>query len=150
MSLLLLADPSEPKVRSYISQSKCFAAKSGKQIMGVCAILPLEDSIYELMNIAVSPEHQSKGIGSKLLSHAIETTRAQGAKKLIVGTGTFGYQLIFYQRAGFRVTSIDRDFFLANYDEPIFEHGIQHKDMLRLEIEFKRLPRYQNAGETGQ
>ena len=27
-----------------------------------------------------------------------------------------------------------RDFFLRNYPEPVFEHGIQHKDMLRLEI----------------
>jgi len=28
--------------------------------------------------------------------------------------------------------SIDKDFFLKNYSEPIFELGIQHKDMLRL------------------
>jgi ribosomal protein S18 acetylase RimI-like enzyme len=92
------------------------------------------------MNIAVAPEHQRQGIGCKLLSHAIETARLRGAKKLLVGTGTFGYQLMFYQRAGFRVVSVERDFFLTNYSEPIFEHGIQHKDMLRLEIEFGRSP----------
>jgi len=53
-----------------------------------------------------------------------------------VGTGTFGYQLAFYQRHGFRVTAIDRDFFVQNYPEPIFEDGIQLHDMLRLTLRF--------------
>ncbi len=53
-----------------------------------------------------------------------------------VGTGSFGYQLAFYQRHGFRVTSIDRDFFARNYPEPIFEDGIQLFDMLRLTLRY--------------
>jgi len=40
--------------------------------------------------------------------------------------------LAFYQRFGFRVDSILKDYFIINYDEPIFENGIQLKDMLRL------------------
>ncbi|WP_331435775.1 hypothetical protein [Photobacterium gaetbulicola] len=51
-----------------------------------------------------------------------------------MGTGTFGYQLAFYQREGFRVVGIDKDFFLDHYDEPVMENGIQHKDMLRLQL----------------
>ncbi len=51
-------------------------------------------------------------------------------------TGTFGYQLTFYQREGFRVDSIDKDFFLVNYEKPIYEAGIQLQDMLRLVLEF--------------
>ena len=35
---------------------------------------------------------------------------------------------------GFRVTSIDYDFFVKNYPEPIFENGIQLFDMLRLTL----------------
>jgi hypothetical protein len=54
----------------------------------------------------------------------------------VVGTGTFGYQLAFYQRHGFRVTSIDRDFFIKNYSEPIFEDGIQLFDMLRFALKY--------------
>ncbi len=60
-----------------------------------------------------------------------------GARRLEVGTGTFGYQLTWYQRNGFRVFAVERDFFLANYEEPIYENGIQLKDMLRLAVDYK-------------
>lgn len=32
----------------------------------------------------------------------------------------------------FRITGIDRDFFIRHYDEEIFENGIQVIDMIRL------------------
>ena len=34
------------------------------------------------------------------------------------------------------MTGIDRDFFVRNYPEPIFEDGIQLFDRLRLTLEF--------------
>ncbi|WP_198422013.1 hypothetical protein [Stenotrophomonas acidaminiphila] len=43
----------------------------------------------------------------------------------------------FYQRHGFRVFQVDRDFFLRNYDEAIVEDGIQHRDMLRLALDYR-------------
>ena len=134
LSLLLEADPSEQKIGKYLPRSICFVAREKEEAVGVCAVLPLGEHVYELMNIAVGPKQ--KGIGTQLLSSVIVSVKAMGARKLLVGTGTFGYQLAFYQRAGFRVISVDQDFFLRNYDEAIFEDGIQHKDMLKLEIEF--------------
>lgn len=136
MALLLEADPSEAKVSGYIDKSLCFAAEDQGDIVGVAAVLPITDIEYELMNIAVSPERQGENIGRQLLDYVIEATRKAGAEKLVLGTGTFGYQLTFYQRAGFRVYGVERDFFLRHYDEPLFEQGIQHKDMLRLELVF--------------
>jgi ribosomal protein S18 acetylase RimI-like enzyme len=88
------------------------------------------------MSIAVAPAQQQNGIGTRLLEHVIEAIGQAGAERLEVGTGTFGYQLAFYQRHGFRVTRVDRDFFIRNYAEPIFEAGIQLKDMLRLTLEY--------------
>jgi hypothetical protein len=70
------------------------------------------------------------------MTKRIERVKESGAKQLVVGTGTFGYQLTFYQRQGFRVESINKDFFLENYTEPVIENGIQHKDMFRLILEF--------------
>ena len=61
--------------------------------------------------------------------------RKKSIKRLELGTGTFGYQLAYYQRHGFRVESVVRDHFLINYSQPIYEDGIQHRDMLRLIIE---------------
>lgn len=41
-------------------------------------------------------------------------------------------QLYLYQKCGFRMTSIDRDFFVRHYAEPIIENGLVLKDMVRL------------------
>jgi len=138
IELLLEADPSEDKIRAYLSDSYCFQAKNSDAVVGVYVLRPLGNSIYELMNIAVKPELQNQGIGSKLLSHAICSATELGAKHLEVGTGSFGYQLAFYQKAGFRVSSIEKDFFTRHHSEPIFELGklgIQLKDMIRLSID---------------
>lgn len=140
MDLLLLADPSEEKVRSYLPSSKCFAAFSDGTVVGVCAVQAREPGTYELMNIAVRPDRQRRGIGTELLKWVVGFFQKAGADQLEVGTGTFGYQLAFYQRQGFRVTRIDRDFFVKNYDQPIFEQGIQLIDMLRLTIRYKGGP----------
>lgn len=136
MELLLLADPCEEAIKSYLYQSRCFIACAKGSVVGVCAIKPISERALELMNIAVSPSVQQNGIGTQLLRHVIEKVKTSGAQRLEVGTGTFGYQLTFYQRQGFRVNCIDKDFFLKNYPEPIIENGIQHKDMLRLSLEF--------------
>ncbi len=136
MELLLLADPSEDKIRSYLSGSKCFVASSGAVVVGACVVQPRGTDTHELMSIAVHPAHQKSGYGTALLKWVIDFFRNSGARQLEVGTGTFGYQLAFYQRHGFRVTSIDRDFFVKNYPEPIFEDGIQLFDMLRLTLRY--------------
>ncbi|MBA4385272.1 MAG: GNAT family N-acetyltransferase [Anaerolinea sp.] len=136
MELLLLADPSEDKIRSYLPGSKCFVALSGADVVGACVVQPRGKDTYELMSIAVQPDHQKFGYGTALLKWVIDYYRISGAWQLEVGTGTFGYQLAFYQRQGFRVTSIDHDFFIKNYPEPIFEDGIQLFDMLRLTLSY--------------
>ncbi len=135
MNLLLEADPAESEVREYLCSSHCFQAEKSGTIVGVYVLQPLDNSRFELMNIAVAPKYQNQGIGTKLLNHTIRSAKELGAKQLEVGTGSFGYQLAFYQKAGFRVSSIEKDFFLTHHDEPIFELGIQLKDMIRLSIE---------------
>ena len=88
------------------------------------------------MNIAVRPTRQKAGHGTALLEWIIEHYRRLGAGRLEVGTGSFGYQLAFYQRQGFRVTRIEQDFFVEHYPEPIIEDGIRHMDMLRLTLSY--------------
>lgn len=138
MDLLLEADPSEQKVKGYLDRCRCFAATVDRSVVGVCLLARISEDEYELMNISVAPSLQQQGIGTALLRHVIAAARAMGAKALAVGTGTFGYQLAFYQRQGFRASGINRGFFLDNYPAPLFEDGIQHKDMLRLTLEFPR------------
>ena len=130
--LFLIADPSREAIVKYLKKGHAYVAKIDGQVFGGYILVKRENSVYELMNMAVYPEFQNQGLGTRLLKALIEALKKRGAKKLEVGTGTFGYQLRFYQKVGFRVDFIDKDFFLKNYPEPIFENGIQHKDMLRL------------------
>lgn len=134
--LLLLADPSEDAIKKYLSHSRCFLACVEDTIAGVCVIKPIAKDVLELVNIAVSPSVQQSGVGTLLLKYVIEKAKESGVKRLEVGTGTFGHQLAFYQRQNFRAERIDKNFFLRNYPEPVIENGIQHKDMLRLVLNF--------------
>ena len=40
--------------------------------------------------------------------------------------------------SGFRVSSVEKDFFLENYPEPLYEDGIRHTDMLRLTLDLSK------------
>ncbi len=133
LSLLLEADPSESRINSYLLNSWCYAAKDeNNNIVGACVLKEIDKHVIELFNISVHPELQAKGIGAELLQYVIKTIRTTTIERIELGTGAFGHQLTFYQRLGFRVGSVLKDYFIDNYAEPICENGIQHKDMLRL------------------
>ena len=117
---------------SYLSDSWCFAALDNGRVLAACIVKSQTETIAEIFNISVYPNSQGQGIGSALLKSVLSQLSSKGIKRVELGTGTFGYQLTYYQRLGFRVDSILKDHFLLNYPEPIYENGIQHKDMLRL------------------
>jgi GNAT superfamily N-acetyltransferase len=134
MALLLEADPSEALIANYLGASHCVVARLQDETIGVYLLKPVEGATWELMNIAVAPEHQGQGIGALLLRHVIDQARQLGGKRLELGTGSFGHQLTFYQRAGFRVVAVEPDYFLQRYPEPLYENGLQHRDRLRLAL----------------
>ena len=85
------------------------------------------------MNIAVVEERRGRGIGKLLIEEAIKISKKGKYKTIEVGTGNSSAgQLVLYQKCGFRITSIESDFFIIHYDEEIYENGIQCKDMIRL------------------
>lgn len=131
LSLLLEADPDLAKIRHYLASGLCRVALADGMTVGVCVLQVITPDLVELMNIAVDPARQGQGIGRALLADAIAQARQLGARRLELGTGTFGHPLAFYQRAGFRVVAVEPDYFLAHYAEPLFENGLQHKDRLR-------------------
>lgn len=137
LALLLEADPNIEKVQAYLANGICFAAVIDNNVIAACVFQRRSHTSFELMNIAVQPTYQAQGIGSKLLAYAIAEIKYKGVKIIELGTGAFGHQLSFYQKLGFRVESVIKNHFLENYPKPIFENGIQHKDMLRLTLHLK-------------
>ncbi|WP_206922938.1 GNAT family N-acetyltransferase [Alicyclobacillus suci] len=135
MSLLMLADPSEKSVESYIHRGYCFVAESNSEIIGVYVLIDTRPQTVELVNVAVAEEEQGNGIGKRLVLHAIERANSMGYKTIELGTGNSSVgQLALYQKCGFRIVGVDRDFFTLHYDEPIYENGIQCRDMVRLAL----------------
>nr|WP_238482794.1 GNAT family N-acetyltransferase [Lederbergia galactosidilytica] len=133
MGLLLLADPSRQIVENYLKRGNCFVALEEEQIIGVYVLLRTRPETIELVNLAVAENHQGKGIGKQLVLHAIAEASRLDCKTIEVGTGNASIdQLALYQKCGFRITGIDKDFFLRHYPEKIFENGIQVVDMIRL------------------
>jgi GNAT superfamily N-acetyltransferase len=133
MELLLNADPSKQLVERYLQRGTSYVAVDSGEIVGVYVLLPTRPATVELVNVSVREEHQGKGIGKQLVRHAVRQAREEGYQTIEVGTGNSSVdQLALYQKCGFRMVGIDRDFFLRHYEEPLFENGIQVTDMVRL------------------
>ncbi len=134
--LLLLADPSIDRIYDYTNRGNCYAAYVNNNIVGVYVIIRTGPLTLELANVAVSKAYQGKGIGKRLIFSAIDMARKEKAKVLEVGTGNSSIsQLALYQKCGFRIVRIDRDFFKKNYREKIIENGIECIDMIRLSMD---------------
>ncbi|MGB3310348.1 MAG: GNAT family N-acetyltransferase [Nodosilinea sp.] len=143
--LLLDADPSREQIDTYIHRSTVMGLVTGDTAMAhegrfltiaVVVLLEREPRVVEVMNMAVAPSYQGKKFGKLLLAEAIERSRQQGIKRMLVGTGNASIaQLAFYQKMGFRLDSIDRDYFVRTYPEPIFENGIWCRDRVLLALD---------------
>ncbi|UUC45034.1 GNAT family N-acetyltransferase [Flavobacterium cerinum] len=132
-TLLLLADPYIDMINSYIHESFLYGIQSGNDYIGVYALYPIDESSVEIKNIAVREDHQQKGFGKQLLQHALSEAHKRGFRDVLIGTGNSSIpQLSFYQKLGFEVTAIKKNFFIEHYKEPIYENGIQCKHMIVL------------------
>ena len=133
MDLLLSADPTKEHVEEYFRRGQCFIAEDKGQVIGVYVLLPTRSRTVELVNIAVAKEKQGYGLGKQLVHHAIQIAKNEGYKTMEIGTGNSSIgQLALYQKSAFRITGIDRDFFIQHYYEEIFGKSIRCRDMIRL------------------
>lgn len=137
--LLLMADPSRELVEEYIAEGECYIAEENGEVIGVFVIVPLTEEVVEIKNIAVHEDKQGKGFGKKLVQEAIDVAKRQGYEAVEIGTGNSSIgQLALYQKCGFRIEGIIKDFFVEHYDEIIMENGIQCMDMVRLRLEIQK------------
>lgn len=71
----------------------------------------------------------------RLIGEALSWARANGVAAVEVGTGNSSIgPLVLYQRVGFRIIGVDRDFFVRHYPSPIYENGLWCRDLVRLEV----------------
>jgi len=136
MDLLLLADPSEKLVKSYLEKGICYTAELDGETVGVVLIMETKPQTIEVMNLAVKEKFQNKGIGKQLLLFVINEIKRGDAKRIEIGTGNPGaIQMLLYQKCGFRIVGIDFDFFRRTHPERIYENGIECRDMIQMRID---------------
>jgi putative acetyltransferase len=86
-----------------------FMAYAGAEAVGCIALIPMRDGVYELSKMAVSPHLRGRGIGRRLLQHAIAEARSIGAKSLFLGSNTRLKDAVhLYESAGFRHVKRER------------------------------------------
>ncbi|MDR6461376.1 ribosomal protein S18 acetylase RimI-like enzyme [Chryseobacterium vietnamense] len=131
--LLLLADETKEAINQYIFKSDIYLLYDGTENIAVMALYKNNNTELEIKNIAVIESYRSKGIGSILMNKAKEIAKENHYKTLTVGTSDTGFQQIrFYEKNGFIKTGILKDFFIENYPSPIYENGLQMRDMVVL------------------
>lgn len=135
-NLLLLADPSKTAIEKYIHESDIYLALINDKTVGVYVLSSISPDVFELKNVAVEEKLQGKGIGKKLVLDAISKAGDKKARRIEVGTGNSSLsQLALYQKCGFRIIGVEKDFFVKNYRREIVENGIKCLDMVRLAID---------------
>mgnify|MGYP000877815589 FL=1 len=134
--LLLLADETIEAINRYINDSEIYIFENDNETIAVYVLQKISDDTIEIKNIAVDTKHQGRGIGKLLLRDASLRAKAKGFKTIIIGTGDIATkQLHLYQKEGFEIFDIKKGFYLDNYPNPIYENGVQLKDMVMLKKE---------------
>lgn len=130
MDLLLIADEQVSMIEKYLYRGEMFALYDG-DIKALCVVTQEETGVYEIKNIVTVPEYQRKGYGKHLIEFIANNYKGSG-KELYVGTGDCPSTLTFYEKCGFKRSHVVKNFFIDNYDHPMFEDGVQLVDMVYL------------------
>ena len=131
LDLLLIADESVDMIERYLHRGDLLALVEGGEPQALCVVTQEEPGTFEIKNIVTVPEHQRKGYGRRLVALVAERYRDRG-DRLLVGTGDVPSILRFYERCGFERSHVVENFFVDNYDHPMYEDGHQLVDMVYL------------------
>lgn len=131
LPLLLLGDEQESMIDRYLDRGDLFVLFDGGKPCSLCVVTQEEPGLREIKNLATQEKCQKKGYASALIDH-VSALCALSGDDLMLGTGETPKILAFYQRRGFHKSHRVNNFFLIHYDHPIFEEGIQLRDMIYL------------------
>ncbi len=131
--LLELADEPGP-LRGYVQDGTLYGVEDDDGEPGAAVlVIDLSDRRAELRAVAVAEPLQGHGTGTRVVADVLDRLRAAGTRRVVVGTASSGVrQLGFYQRLGFRLTHVERDFFdeQRGYPPDLVADGIPVRDMV--------------------
>jgi NAD(P)H-dependent FMN reductase/GNAT superfamily N-acetyltransferase len=125
------AEEDDERIRSALRDPACqaYAATVAGQLVGAAVVRwrPTEPS--EILYLAVAAAERGQGYGKQIVNTLQAELPAHG-RTLLVGTANSALDNIaFYQKCGFRMSAVKRDFF-DYIQPPLHEHGIEMRDMI--------------------
>jgi len=124
--LLFQADEDDAKIAVYRNTAVFWAARVDDDIVGILGLLELNSGVAEIVNVSVRETFRRRGLATRLIEAAIAYARETGYRDLFIRTGDCGiWQISLYQRCGFRMDSIRKEYFLREYKVPIYENNIR-------------------------
>ena len=139
LPILSDAEEGEERIRATLLDPTCtvYASWLDGQLAGAAVIRWEEEEPSEIVYIAVAPDLRGCGYGKQIIHFFLEELRRRGGHALLVGTANAALENIaFYQKCGFRMSEIRRDYF-AYIQPPIAEHGIVLRDMVVLRYDLE-------------
>ena len=73
-----------------------------EEIIGCLKIKQVDTDVFQIMQMAVLPDYQGQGIGSKLLKEAESIVTKQGGKEVVIEARS--YAIPFYSNNGYTIT----------------------------------------------
>lgn len=137
MPLFAEADDSETEIANYKDLGDILVARLDGAIVGHAQIVDGDEpSAFELKSLAVQEEWRSQGIGTALVRAATAYCLERNARLLVVATAAASIQALqFYQRQGFRIRRVIRDFYNPDRGyRPLELNGIPLLDEVILDM----------------
>ena len=134
VAILHDAEEDDDRLRSALGDPACqaYAAVRGDAAVGAAVVRWARGQSLvpsEILYIAVVAAQRRSGIGRQIIEAIVAELPAHG-RRLLVGTANSSLDNIaFYQKCGFRMHSVRRDYF-TYIQPPIQEGGIVMRDMV--------------------
>lgn len=129
--LLLLAEGSISALRWSLNNlsDTVYRVEDNGQLVGA-ATMRWSSEPCEIVELSVDEHLHRQGFGKQIIECLIVEARRSGKQRMLVGTGNSSIgNIVFYQKCGFRMDHVRRDYFWY-HQEPEIENGILLRDML--------------------
>lgn len=131
MALLGRSKTPLPQLMLAVRNGLTLAGRIDGKDVAVC-IVEMRDGGYEIIHLAVLPDHEKKGYGRELLLHTLDYIRFLGGETAELGAGNANVRMFtFLQQVGFRVTGVISNYYIYGNERPEVENAIINRDMIR-------------------
>lgn len=154
MDLLLLTDPQRDMIYRYLDTGDMFALYEGKELCTLAVVTVSGNQECEIRNLVTTYGNGGKGYTRAMIHYLSERYRSE-CDTMYVGTWDYEESMRAYKKGGFEYSHTLNDYYVHNYQEPIYLDGKQMTDLVYLkkqldaEVDLKKVVNFAlNAGRT--